>query len=340
MAETVTQQCDGRKGENRLGAHYMIRMIASLSALTAGLLLSACGETKSTAPTGSWQAKMGKIRAAVRGDEADPDIAARWENYRKHLREITGLEVETFEASDYNGVIQAVSSGQVDFATMGGGAYANVDAQVGDKASPFLIIRQAEGNTGYYSALVVRADSPFRSIADLKGKKIAYVDFNSTSGYIYPRKTMLEQGIDPETFFGGSIMAGGATQGMLALTNGQVDGAMITVSAGTPETGFAAGTHVTLTRRGLIDPKEIRFIWTAGPMHNSPYVVRTDRSQAFVDVMRGALAIMPYEKPEVWAETGQAPGNDFAPASRKNYEDVISIRNQDISQRRRGEPVK
>lgn len=318
----------------------MIRSIPLLSALTAGLLLSACGETKSTAPAGSWQAKMGKIRAAVQGDQADPDIPARWENYRKHLREVTGLEVETFEASDYNGVIQAISSGQVDFATMGGGSYANVDAQVGNKVSPFLIIRQAEGNEGYYSALVVRADSPYQTIADLKGKKIAYVDFNSTSGYIYPRNAMIKQGINPESYFASSIMAGGATQAVLAMTNGQVDGAMINVSAGTPETGFQTGTHVTLARRGLVDLKDIRFVWTAGPMHNSPYVIRTDRPKAFVDVMRGALAMLPYENPEAWGETGQAPGNDFTVAGRENYEDVIAIRSDDISQRRKGENSK
>jgi ABC-type phosphate/phosphonate transport system substrate-binding protein len=49
---------------------------------------------------------MGNIRVAVRNDEADPDNVARWTGYREHLKDITGLDVETFEASDYNGVIQ------------------------------------------------------------------------------------------------------------------------------------------------------------------------------------------------------------------------------------------
>lgn len=102
-----------------------------------------------------------------------------------YLKDITGLNIETFEASDYNGVIQAISSGQVDIATMGGGSYANVDAQVGRKVLPFLTIRQAEGGLGYYSALIVKADSPYKTLDDLKGKSIAYVDFNSTSGYIF-----------------------------------------------------------------------------------------------------------------------------------------------------------
>ena len=64
------------------------------------------------------------------------------------------------EATDYNGVIQALSSGQIDLGTMGGGSYANVDAQIGNRAAPILTVRQAEGVIGYYSALLVRADSP------------------------------------------------------------------------------------------------------------------------------------------------------------------------------------
>jgi phosphonate transport system substrate-binding protein len=261
---------------------------------------------------------------------------ARWTGYREHLKDITGLDVETFEASDYNGVIQAISSGQVDIATMGGGSYANVDAQVGSKVRPFLTIRQAEGGLGYYSALIVKADSSYRTLDELKGKSIAYVDFNSTSGYIFPRDTLLKQGYDPEKHFAKAIMAGGASQALLAVVNGRVDAAMTTVSAGTPETGFAAGSHITLARSGMINAGDVRIIWTAGPIANSPYVIRTDRPQAFQDVIRGAFAMLPYEKPQVWDDMGQALGNDFAPVSRDNYTDIIAIRDREIKARRKG----
>jgi phosphonate transport system substrate-binding protein len=111
---------------------------------------------------------------------------------------------------------------------------------------------------------------------------------------------------------------------------------MTTVSAGTPETGFAAGSHITLARSGMINAGDVRIIWTAGPIANSPYVIRTDRPQAFQDVIRGAFAMLPYEKPQVWDDMGQAPGNDFAPVSRDNYTDIIAIRDREIKARRKG----
>ena len=70
---------------------------------------------------------------------------------------------------------------------------------------------------------------------------MAFVDFNSTSGYIDPRYVMTRQGLDPDHFFGATIMAGGAAQSALAMINGQVDAAMVNVSGGTPETGFTTG---------------------------------------------------------------------------------------------------
>jgi phosphonate transport system substrate-binding protein len=311
--------------------------------IVAGLVLaamtSACGESRSAAATGgTWQSQVGKIRVAVRGDEADPDQAANWTGYRNHLTEITGISAKTFEATDYNGVIQAISSGQVDLAQMGAGSYANVDAQVGKLAAPILVVRPAEGVIGYYSAIIVKAESPYRTLADLKGKKIAYVDFNSTSGYIFPRRAMAKEGFDPDKHFGESLLAGGATQTMMALMNGQVDAAMGSVSGGTPETGFTTGTPFTLARRGLFRLDETRIIWTAGPMPNSPMVIRTDRPKPFVDVVRGALAILPYEKPEIWGQMGQKAGGTFAPVNRATFEDIIAIRASDIAQRR-GRPT-
>lgn len=309
------------------------------SALALFLVLSACGTSPSAStPGASWQAKMGTVRVAVQGDQADPDRIADWTGYKAHIRAMTGLTVQVAEATDYNGVIQALSSGQIDLGTMGGGSYANVDAQIGSRAAPILTLRQAEGVIGYYSALLVRADSPYRKLEDLRGRKIAYVDFNSTSGYIFPRYVMTKQGLDPDVFFGEAIMAGGAAQAALAMMNGQVDAAMVNVSGGTPETGFTTGGPYSLARRGMLKLEDTRIIWTAGPIPNSPMVIRTDRPRAFDDAMRGALAILPYERPDVWEQMNQTAGSTLAPVSRATYASVIAIRNEDIA-RRKGQGV-
>jgi phosphonate transport system substrate-binding protein len=273
---------------------------------------------------------------AVRGDEADPAVAARWKRFSEAITRATGLPIKTFEASDYNGVIQALATGQVDVAQSGASAYASAHELAGDKVAAILTTREAEGSMGYYAALLVKASSPYRSIADLRGKTLGYVDINSTSGYLLPRSEMRREGIDPDAYFGRSGFAGGHPQAVMALESGQFDAVLTQVSGGDPVNGFTTGAHFTLARRGLLKLSDVRIIWTAGPMPNSPIMVRTDRPPAMVDAIRGVLAAMPYDEPDVWVEIGQTPGAQLAAVDHSFYEMVIRLRDEEIAARRPG----
>lgn len=299
--------------------------------------VSACGGSDGgKVASDDWRKDMKQVRIAVRGSEDDPAMAKRWSVYRDYLGKATGLPVKLFESSDYNGSIQAISSGQVDMATLAGGGYANVDAQVGKLVAPVLTVRQAEGDMGYYSALMVKKESPVQSLQDMKGRSLGYVDFNSTSGYLFPRAKMREQGIDPDAFFGKTAFAGGHTQAVMALENGQFDATIVQVGGGDPTQGFTTGAVYTMARRGLVDPKDFRMVWTAGPIPNSVIVTRTDRPQPFIDIVRGAMAALPYDDPELWVDIGQPAGSAMTGVDRSFYEDIIKLRAEDIANRRGG----
>lgn len=276
------------------------------------------------------------LRISMQGSNDDPALVKRKAAYQKYLGEATGRPVKLYEASDYNGVIQALASGQVDVATLAGGSYANADAQVGQKIAPILTLRRADGGTGYYSALIVRADSPFRSLEDLKGRRLGYVDFNSTSGYLYPRAQMRKSGIDPDAYFARTTFAGGHTQAVMALANGQFDATFVQVSGGDPVHGFSTGAVFTMAKRGLVDPKDFRTLWVIGPVPDTSIVVRTDRPQADIDLVRGAMASLPYDQPGIWSEIGQPEGSVFTAIDRRHYAEVIALRDADIAQRRKG----
>ncbi|HSZ50490.1 MAG TPA: phosphate/phosphite/phosphonate ABC transporter substrate-binding protein [Caulobacteraceae bacterium] len=293
----------------------------------AALALSGCGRTDP-------HAGMRQVRMAVTGGQSDPTMAMRWTAFKTRISQAVGVPAKVYESSDYNGPIQAVASNQVDVAWLAGGGYANVDAQIGNLATPILTTRDAEGGLGYYSAVIVKSDSPYHSIRDLKGRSFGYVDFNSTSGYLFPRANMREQGIDPDTLFGKTGFSGGHTQSVMAMQNGQFDGALVEMSGGTPKTGFSAGPYYILARRGLIDPKDFRVIWLAGPIPNPAVVVRTDRPQSFIDTVRGAIAAMPFDDPKTFGQIGQTDGTTYAAVDRSFYENIIKLRADDIAHRR------
>jgi phosphonate transport system substrate-binding protein len=300
---------------------------ALLPAALSVALLAGCGK-------GGGEAVMREVHMAVSASQQDPALASRWTVFKKQIEHATGLPVKVYQSSDYNGTIQAVASNQVDVATLAGGGYANVDAQIGKLATPILTTREAEGGLGYYSVVIVKADSPYHSLQDLKGKTFGYVDFNSTSGYLYPRAKMREQGVDPDTLFGKTSFSGGHTQSVLAMENGQFDGALVEMQGGTPETGFTSGPMYTLARRGLVNPKDFRIIWTAGPIPNAAIVVRTDRPQSFIDTVRGAVASLAYDDPHTWTDIGQLDGSTYTAVDRSHYATIIKLRAEDIARRR------
>ena len=304
--------------------------------LSCAVGMAGCGQHPAAQASSDWRGQMKQIRFAVRGSESDPAMATRWDVYRDYLSKAVGVPVKLYESSDYNGTIQALSSGQVDMAMIAGGGYANVDAQVGTKVAPVLTVRQAEGSMGYYSALLVKKDSPVHTLADMKGRSLGYVDFNSTSGYLYPRAKMREQGIEPDTFFGKTSFAGGHTQAVMALENGQFDAAIIEVGGGDPVHGFTTGPQYTMARRGLIDPKAFRIVWVVGPIPNAAIATRTDRPQPYIDAVRGAMAALPYDDPELWRGIGQPDGSALTAVDRSFYAEVIKLRAADIAQRRGG----
>ncbi|MEL7109688.1 MAG: phosphate/phosphite/phosphonate ABC transporter substrate-binding protein [Pseudomonadota bacterium] len=314
----------------RFGVRISIAFL-SLSVMSA---CSGAPEVKDRQHADDWRAEVTSLKMGSRASEEDPIALRRISTVQDYLTEAMGIPVKIYETSDYNGTIQALSSGQIDMASMGAGSYANVDAQIGLEAEPVLVRRDTLGQAGYYSTIVVKAESPYQSIEDLEGETLAYVDFNSTSGYIYPRWAMRQQGIEPETYFDDAAMAGGHIQSVLALSNGQFDATVVAANSGNPEIGYSNGTLKRLARRGMIKEQDYRVIWHAGPIPNSPYVLRTELPSEARDLIRGALAAMPYDSPEAHAGMARMPGDDYKPVNREFFDIIIDMRLEEISTHR------
>ena len=90
---------------------------------------------------------------------------------------------------------------------------------VGVKTDAFAIDVNSDGSKGYYSVFYVLAKSPYQKIEDLKGKAMAFVDPNSTSGNNMPRFEIDKLGIDPDTFFSKTVFAGSHENAVLAIAH-------------------------------------------------------------------------------------------------------------------------
>jgi phosphate/phosphite/phosphonate ABC transporter binding protein len=155
---------------------------------------------------------------------SEPEMRAEFEPLMNYLSESIGQKVTLYIAKDYGDLRTQMESGSVDIGSFSPFAY--VDAARGGK---IRIIAQSiiEGSATYRGIIVVRKDSGLKTIADLKGKRFAFVDPKSASGYVYPRAMLIEKGINPETFFKETIFAGSHDKVIAAVLEGRSDAGAI-----------------------------------------------------------------------------------------------------------------
>ncbi|MCK5798699.1 MAG: PhnD/SsuA/transferrin family substrate-binding protein [Deltaproteobacteria bacterium] len=73
---------------------------------------------------------------------------------------------------------------------------------------PMLASVINEGARTYQAYLVVRAGSPIKTVAQVKGKRVCYVDKGSASGYLMARRDLRAHGVDPDKDFSGVRFSG------------------------------------------------------------------------------------------------------------------------------------
>ncbi|GAB4454688.1 MAG: phosphate/phosphite/phosphonate ABC transporter substrate-binding protein [Armatimonadaceae bacterium] len=135
-----------------------------------------------------------------------------------------GIPVETFTSTDYAGMVEAMGSGKVDIASFGPFSYVLANDQ---GAAEVILKTSRRGSFTYPWMFVARADSGIAKIEDAKGKKIAFVDPSSTSGYLYPAYYLKKQDLDPNDFFSQVIFAGSHDTAVRNVYQGTVDVAAV-----------------------------------------------------------------------------------------------------------------
>lgn len=134
------------------------------------------------------------------------------------------LPIKLYVAADYAGVIEALRNGTVDLAFVHPVAYVLANRE----AKARILVKSIRGGSATYTArfFVLKEGGP-RTLDDLRGKTIAFVDPASTSGYIYPMVFLMKRGLvkgkDPKTFFKDAVFSGAHDAVLHAVLRRQVD---------------------------------------------------------------------------------------------------------------------
>ena len=199
-----------------------------LSAMVAfGSLAAGCGGN-------SQEAEKKTFTIAYAPNESTTDSTDARSTLAKDLGKVINMEVKEIQASDYTAIIEALRTGKADMAYMGALAVAMGAERAG--VTP-IVMKAPNGDKAqavYHSVFITQKDnSEINSIKDFKGKTIAFVDPDSTSGNLVPTSEIMKAFPDLHLtnekihtngeFFEAVSFSGKHQAGLQAVIKGDVD---------------------------------------------------------------------------------------------------------------------
>lgn len=243
-----------------------------------------------------------KVKMGLIPTEGGADIQTRFKPLVDHLEAKLGIQVETFSASDYAGIITAMAHKHIDFAYFGPKSYVEASARAGAEACALEMNKS--GAKGYYGIIITHKNSGITSLekATDKSKTFAFTDPNSTSGCLVP-SVLFYRDLEtpPEKLFKEVSFSGSHGASILAVKNNKVE--------------VASTNNIDLDRmveKGAVSAEDFNIIWKSELIPGSPMCARKDLPVSLKSAFTGALMSFNFNKEglEKLQTGGYAPVDD------------------------------
>lgn len=274
--------------------------------------------TTGTAALADWKETYKELVLAAVPDENATGTERRFEPFLQYLTKQLGVPVKLRIANDYAAVIEGQIAGNIHIAQYGPAAYARAWMN-GAKIEPFGMQVNKDGTKGYYSVLWVKKDAPFQKIEDLKGKNLGLVDPNSTSGNNVPRFALNKMGIKPEDFFSNVVYTGSHENAIIALQQGQVDGAFNWWN------DENESMLMRMERKKMAKYDDFRMIFKSDMIVNSPVAYLSDMPEDLKVMIRDAFYNVQKNDPEAFKVLTDGEAQPWAPTSHADYEVIVDL---------------
>jgi phosphonate transport system substrate-binding protein len=238
----------------------------------------------------------GTSRRAVRvGAVAyDPKVVTIWEGFKEYFAG-RGVETDYILYSTYDAQVDSNLSGAVDVAWNSPLAWVKSQIVSGGACRA---IAMRDSDRDLTTKIIVRADSPIRTVADLRGKRVAVGASDSPQATLIPLGLIADAGIDPARdchVLYNNVMVGkhgdhvgGERDAAKALAAGQADAACV-----------LDANYAVFINEGTLDPGTTRALATTPPFDHCNFTVRTDSPAELIQPFLDELLAMRFEDPAV-----------------------------------------
>lgn len=244
------------------------------------------------------------IRVGVTPSQARNRLIARFEPLLDYLESTTGLEFELLIPGDYAELLEQFEAGSVDLAWFGGLTYVQAAERV-----PIVTLAVRDIDLQFTSCYLAKTNDTRVRITEFAGESFSFGPELSTSGHLMPRYFMMEEGLDPEKFFGSIRHSAGHDQTALWVSDGSV------------ALGVANCNIIrSLLESGELDGEDVRIVETTAPYADYVWAVRASMSertrQVLLDAFLGLDATVPVHRGILRAQGANA----YLPAGPSDFE--------------------
>ena len=220
----------------------------------------------------------------------DPALYSKvWDGFLRHMEKVTGKKVVFFPVQSNAAEIEAMRSGRLHIAGVSTGPTpiaVNCAGYV-----PIAIMGAQSGTFGYEMEIIVPADSPIKTPADLKGKKVAFTAPTSNSGFKAPSAILeSEFGLKAERDFT-PVFSGKHDNSVLGVANKDYDAAAI-----------ANEVMFRMFERKVVDKAKIRTIYKSETFPTTSYGMAYNLDPALATKIKEAFFTFPWEGSALKAE--------------------------------------
>ncbi|MCC2613238.1 phosphonate ABC transporter substrate-binding protein [Neorhizobium petrolearium] len=293
--------------------------------LTAAALIAVAGSAAAE--------DLKEFRIGILGGENEADRLRNFQCMVDKLPAALGVEkVSLFPAADYDGVVQGLLGGTLDYAELGASAYAKVYLANPAAVEPILTTVQTDGSMGYYSIMVARKDSGMTKLSDMKGKKLGFADPDSTSGFLIPTVTLPEAiGAPVKEYFSETGFGGGHENLVLEVVKGTF-AAGTTWGSGVGEfkDGYSSGNLRKMVDKGILNMDDLVELWKSPLIPNGPVVVRTSMNADMKAKFKQFMMDLPKADPACFSAVQGGDFTGFAEVNADFYKPIVDARKATI----------
>jgi len=242
----------------------------------------------------------------------DPAVyEGAWSDFLKHVEKVTGRKTKYFGLQNYAAQIEAMRSGRLHLSAYSTGSLVYAVNLAG--AVPFAIMRDAKGPSGYHLVVITHArNDRIKSIADLKGKRVAHVSQTSSSGHQAPVYFFSRLGTVPGRDYE-IVFSGKHDNSILGVAHGDYDAAAV-----------ADTVMERMVARGVVKASDLKVIYISPVFPTAGFAYAHHLDPGLVEKLKEAFFGFRFEGTTVGREFKGRTG--FSPIHyAKDWESVLGI---------------